>query len=391
MRACSLLFLLIALPTYLGMASCQPPAEEKGPDGKGDSVGQKPTAKNTMEPLPLSVRVSAAAFSLDNKYLLTGFIAGQKLLTLWEAATGQEIRSLAGHSDWVMGVAFVGEGKKALSVSRDGRLLLHDLGNGKLLRSLQPYKELVSLAASADGKLAISVGVDQESKVMAKLWDPEGPTLLRSFEGPGQAGLPLALSPDKKWALSTSPLRLWDLATGKLAHTLAAKEGWGGPVAAFSPDSKFALVMGWKLPTGDQVHTRLALWDVRSGKIVRLLEGAGGPLAVFAAAGKQVVEPLLVESRFRQEFVLGENLPINFWDVNTGKVARSMGIRPPRTDFSQRLFFSGDGRLALLTAGFVFEGPQPRIGTPVQSSLVLAIWDLDTGRLVRQWTRPRAD
>ena len=60
--------------------------------------------------------VEAVAFSPDGKLLASA--GGDKMVRLWDPATGQELRTLTGHTDWVRSVAF----------SSDGKLLVKGLG-----------------------------------------------------------------------------------------------------------------------------------------------------------------------------------------------------------------------------------------------------------------------
>jgi WD40 repeat protein len=387
MRASSLLFFLVALPFCLVMAACQPQAGERSSTAKGKAEGEGPPATNSRERHgPLAINLSAAAFSPDNKYVLTGFSGGKKLLTLWEVATGKEVRSLPGHTDAVSAIAFVADGKHVLSGSGNGWLLLHEVASGKLLRSVQAYKaSLRHVVVSADGQMALTAGAEQIQEV-AKLWNPEGLRCLRQFGDLEFDSWNLAISPDKKWALEgcrhnseARLMRLWDLETARAKHILPGSEGWWGGVAAFSPDSRLALVSKSENIAKGEINWALGLWDVRSGKVLRIFDGEGVP-AQFMPDGKQVV------GISGHEPGKGEAV---FWDVASGRVKRSVSFSFPWKEHTQ-FFLSPDGRLALAGAGQVYEGDwgtAPRR----ESQLTLAIWNLDTGRVVSQWTRPPAD
>jgi hypothetical protein len=144
MRPIAFLMHLIALLCCLGMASCQPQGEGRAPGPKGESAGDRRAGDRTSTRRPpIPVSVSAAAFSPDNKYVLTGYTGGAKLLTLWEVATGKEVRSFSGHTDCVTGVCFVAGGKHALSGSRNGWLLVHDIVTGGLLQRSKAYQQAI--------------------------------------------------------------------------------------------------------------------------------------------------------------------------------------------------------------------------------------------------------
>ena len=56
-------------------------------------------------------------------------------LKLWDAATGQLLRTFEGHTGWVTSVAFSPDGTRVLSGSADNTLKLWDAATGQLLRT----------------------------------------------------------------------------------------------------------------------------------------------------------------------------------------------------------------------------------------------------------------
>ena len=63
-------------------------------------------------------------------------------LKVWDLETGQELRTLAGHSDSVNGVAVTADGRRAVSASRDKTLKVWDLETGQELRTLAGHSAL---------------------------------------------------------------------------------------------------------------------------------------------------------------------------------------------------------------------------------------------------------
>jgi len=124
---------------------------------------------------------TTALFSPDGKFALSASF--DNTLKLWDLASGRELRSFAGHTDYVHSVAFSPDGTLALSGSSDKTLKLWDIATGRELRSFVGHIDQVySVAFSPDGKFALSGSRDQ----MLKLWDIATGRTLKSFIG--QAG-----------------------------------------------------------------------------------------------------------------------------------------------------------------------------------------------------------
>ena len=65
------------------------------------------------------------AYSPDGRLLASG--SADKTVRIWDLATGQEIRTLVGHTDWVTGVSFSPDGRRLASSSYDGTVKIWDL------------------------------------------------------------------------------------------------------------------------------------------------------------------------------------------------------------------------------------------------------------------------
>ena len=83
--------------------------------------------------------------------------SSDKTVKLWDVASGRELRTLSGHTDDVISVAFSPDGKVLASGSRDNTIKLWDVASGRELRTLSGHTNTVlSVAFSPDGKLLAS-------------------------------------------------------------------------------------------------------------------------------------------------------------------------------------------------------------------------------------------
>jgi WD40 repeat protein len=75
--------------------------------------------------------VSDCAFSPDGKLIVSASF--DHTLKVWDAQTGQMLRSLEGHSRWVVSCAFSPDGKLIVSASYDHTLKVWDAQTGQPL------------------------------------------------------------------------------------------------------------------------------------------------------------------------------------------------------------------------------------------------------------------
>ncbi len=221
------------------------------------------------------------AFSKDGSLVLWK-MPDMKALRLVDARTGRVISSFLGHTEPVSAAAISPDGSKIASGGgfNEKTIKLWQASSGHLLRTL-PMASVESMAFSPDGTKLLAGSFNK----VAELWDVATGQRIRAFAHSAPVWA-LAFSSDGSRILTgdsaerTSKVFLWDVASGKLMRTLSGHTDsiFGG--VAFSPDGKFAL-------SGSYDKT-LKYWNLETGQLVRSIESNGGSPA-FSPDGRRAL------------------------------------------------------------------------------------------------------
>jgi WD40 repeat protein len=168
--------------------------------------------------------ISSVAFSPDGRRLLSGSV--DKTLRLWDAESGQEIRSFAGHQGWVSRASPFRPTADACSPAATTRRYASGMPNPGTRSAPWPGIRvwISSVAFSPDGRRLLSGSVDKT----LRLWDAESGHEIRSFAGHQGWISSVAFSPDGRRLLSGSDdqtLRLWDAESGQEIRSFAGHQG----------------------------------------------------------------------------------------------------------------------------------------------------------------------
>lgn len=281
------------------------------------------------------------AFSGDGTLLATAGFDGTA--RLWDRNTGQELRVLRGHTNWVRSVVFAPAGDVLATGSEDSSAQLYSVATGKHLRTLRGHRGPVpALAFSPDGQTLITGSGD----TLIRMWDPGKGLLTNTLQGHRDRVWRLAVSPDGRTLASASrdgtvglwPAEKWGERRALVLHAQPVD------FLAFSPDSATLL-------TGCQ-DGRLRWWDPRTAeRQAELVVGAdktrvqglspdGRKLACAAPDGsvliwnlqekkKEAVVPGLVPEHHELAFAPDSRTlalhnvahgPVTFYDLAGGRV-----------------------------------------------------------------------
>ena len=225
----------------------------------------------------------ALALSPDGKKLAA---AGcDRIVRVWDIASGKLEQSIENHADWVMGLAFSPDGKHLLSASRDKTAKVWDLAAKESLATFSDHQNNVyGVAITPDGKHGISVGEDNNIRVwQATDANNQIGKQTKTIGGHSKAVLRLALNTAGKTPLlatasADGTVKLSDPTAGNAKTSLTGLGDWVYAVA-ISPDGK--------LVAGGAYNGEVRVWKTEDGKEVASFNAAPGYVPIKTAEVKK--------------------------------------------------------------------------------------------------------
>ncbi|MEV4924329.1 nSTAND1 domain-containing NTPase [Streptomyces roseoverticillatus] len=285
----------------------------------------------TTGTLTAAAGLSGAAFSPDNRFLVTGSVAGKggpsPSPQLWDVSTLQKAGTFTGTEEGMMAVALSPDRRTLAAGDVRGTLTLWDTATRSLLARLTGHTAgITRLVFSPDGRTLVSTSRDRS----ARLWDMDRRRETATLTGHTSSILAAAFSPDGQ-TLATAGIdrttRLWDTRTHR-AIAVLDKEPDAVSALAFSPD-------GRTLASGNYDATA-RLWDTQSHKLTTTLPRTGQTCSIYSLGFSPDGRTLAATG-----------CEVTLWNTETRKHITSLSGHAQPT---QHLAFSPDGR-TLATAG----------------------------------------
>jgi WD40 repeat protein len=268
--------------------------------------------------------VYRAIFSPDEKLL--GSSSRDRTARIWDAASGRELQQLDGFRCSVKAVAFSPDSRMLAASGNDGMLKLWEVKTGAELKSLVHINSAdidmatYSFVFSRDGKKIYAGNGDGTISE----WDVATGKELRFWKAHEYTAFRLLFSPDYRLLASfgDSVVKLWDTSTWREVRSLTMPRTTGASprssTIAFSHDGKLIAASDIGLdPKNNYVYVQAIVWNVKTGE------------KLFTIAGHKFDIDGLVFTR-DDRFLLtgGVDATIKFWDMKTGREARTIILQP---------------------------------------------------------------
>ena len=337
----------------------------------------EPSTSSFLTSLPtLYPSVNTIAFSPDgNTLAISGSTLGSGLtsIELWDVPSLTLIRTMTANVGSVNSLVFTRDGKRLVdggsSSGSPGQsvgkpLQVWDVSSGDLIAEIPTSAVSVeSIQISSDGKSLVVGGSTQYTPVtgIVEIFSSSTFSLTQTFATSCEKVYSVALSPDGKTLAvggdnvnsqtnsNIGILELWNVATGKLNHSLNTSSEFVISIA-FSPDGK-SLAVGTFI---EYLRTGLLqLWNLTNNKLIATLNSAtknSVQYVAFSPNGKSLAEC----EWFQDPVTFNVSTNANVWNVSTQKLTTTLNTT--LYSGSAATVFSNDGKTLISGAGGVSPG-----------------------------------
>ena len=327
--------------------------------------------------------VWSAAFSVDSNIIAAGGIDGT--IGLWDATTGQTIKSFKAHSDTVLDVVFSPDGKTLATAGQDDTMRWWDIHTAENIKTFSEYLDGRSyMKYSPDGKTIAIIRHDQiwlrnattgkhvktlkghtqyisdirfsssgdtiatgSADKTARLWNAQTGESIRTLTGHTDTVYTPVFSPDGNKLVThcnDNVLRLWDINTGKNIITYQREKL--RVTSTFSPDSR---ILAIATEAGE-----VMLWNTNTGKKIKTFVGHS-----------HYVHPPLFSSNENTIVTHSRDRSVRLWNVHTGENINTLNI--------------------MGTVNSVLHAPDGDLIAITSHEETVSMWNVETGQLLKEF------
>lgn len=244
------------------------------------SIRECITGKETSRFAVPSRQVTHGAVSNDGRQVALGSQEG--LVTVWDSATGQPLRSFQAHAGAIQGIAYSTDGQMLASAGSEGPWLTGIKAwrpsTGELVATLGQTNALVLRLSFAPDHSNLAIALDDGT---ALVWDPLASKTISFANAHSGAICGVAL---RRRILATAGkdamAKTWEISNGRPITSLSSPAVWF-LACAISPDLERVAAVG-----GDGT---VRLWDLRSQQEIATLRGVVGYDLAFTPDGNALV------------------------------------------------------------------------------------------------------
>lgn len=240
------------------------------------------------------------ALTIEGRTLIASACA-DGLVRLWDAISGECVRTLDGHYGRVFAVCAVQLSDRVVLVSGcgDGTVRIWEPGTGEQLRVIEAHDRWVNAVRGVTGGDGVPLVASASDDKTVRLWNIENGTLVGVLEGHdgwirGVCALTIDGEPLIASASQDRTVRLWHMRTGEEIRRFEGASDWYFGVCTLNVDDRWIIAAG-------SVDGDVWLWDARTGQHLRTLTGcfgwvfsvcavpSGGETLLATASGDDVV------------------------------------------------------------------------------------------------------